>query len=161
MAYAHSRGVLHRDLKPANMMLGPFEETLVVDWGLGKMIGTDAATVRNDAREALTPSPGCEDIQSRGFIGTPGFVSPEQRAGLWEKLGPASDIYSLGTTLYVLLTSKSPSESRRPGGIAAEVEQPAFTPPRQMNPDVPVHSMRSASRRWRSSPRIDMVRHWN
>ena len=137
MAYAHSRGVLHRDLKPANIMLGPFEETLIVDWGLAKMMGTDAATDRDDARAALSPAPGCEDIHSRGFIGTPGFMSPEQRAGLWEKVGPASDIYSLGATLYVLLTCKSPSETHSLGETPAEVRQPVFAPPRQMNPDVP------------------------
>src|SRR5262249_31574562 len=76
VAYAHSRKVLHRDLKPANIMLGPFDETLVLDWGLARMIGTDDA--EPDCRqepEALLPEPGFERIQTRGAVGTPGFMS--------------------------------------------------------------------------------------
>ena len=71
------------------------------------------------------------------LIGTPGFMSPEQHAGQWEKVGPASDIYSLGATLYVLLTGKSPFEGRSPEEIAAKVKQGDFIPPCRMNPDVP------------------------
>ena len=137
VAYAHSRGVLHRDLKPANIMLGPFEETLVVDWGLAKMTDGVTATDRDGARAALSPSADREDIQSRGTIGTPGFMSPEQRAGAWEKVGPASDIYSLGATLYVLLTCQSPSESRSLDGVADDDRQARLAPPRQLSPDVP------------------------
>ena len=51
VGYAHSRGVLHRDIKPANIMLGPFDETLVLDWGLGKIIASDAAETRSCRRK--------------------------------------------------------------------------------------------------------------
>src|SRR5205085_9444651 len=53
VAYAHSRGVLHRDLKPANVMLGPFGETLVVDWGLAKVVGR---ADREGGEATLAPS---------------------------------------------------------------------------------------------------------
>ena len=137
VAYAHSRGVLHRDLKPPNIMFGPFDETLVLDWGLGKIIRGDAVTPADAEQEASCPSPRSEEIQTRRSIGTPGFMSPEQHAGQWEKVGPASDIYSLGATLYVLLTGKSPFQGRRAEEIATRVKHGEFTPPRLMNLDVP------------------------
>jgi tetratricopeptide (TPR) repeat protein/tRNA A-37 threonylcarbamoyl transferase component Bud32 len=109
MAYAHSRGVLHRDLKPANIMLGRFGETLVVDWGLAKAFHRDPGA-RAAGETALTPSRLHADdaTQMGAAVGTPAYMSPEQAAGQWNIVGPASDIYSLGATLYTLLTGQPP-----------------------------------------------------
>ncbi|MGO9468982.1 MAG: protein kinase domain-containing protein [Isosphaeraceae bacterium] len=140
IGYAHSRGVLHRDIKPGNIMLGPFEETLVVDWGLGKIIASGAALARGageDEREMLLPVAGSDELATWGVVGTPGFMSPEQHAGQWGKVGPASDIYALGATLYVLLTGKAPFDGRSPGEIAAKVERGEFIPPRQAKAEIP------------------------
>lgn len=104
--YAHSRGVLHRDLKPANVMLGPFGETLVVDWGLAGQVSDDATDSGADI--STTPSNRTRFDDSRQFaaIGTVGYMSPEQSI----RGNPqhfASDIYSLGATLYTILTGEA------------------------------------------------------
>src|SRR5262249_55722679 len=109
VAYAHSRGVIHRDLKPANILLGKFGATLVVDWGLAKVIGV-SEEVRTDGAGTLprpVPAPGGSTELGQA-VGTPAYMSPEQAAGRWDMVGPASDVYSLGATLYELLTNEPP-----------------------------------------------------
>ncbi len=101
VAYAHSRGVLHRDLKPSNIMLGPFDETLVVDWGMAKYMGDDPDDQAADAPARQHPW-GQEFLGTRDgqIIGTPAYMSPEQAAGRLDDLGPASDVYSLGASTF-------------------------------------------------------------
>jgi len=122
VAYAHSRGVLHRDIKPANVMLGKFGETLLVDWGLAKVMGVGQdANPDGEERQDWHPDPqgadepalgpsgdGVGHTQQGAVLGTPAFMAPEQAAGRLDLVGPASDIYSLGATLYVLLTGRAP-----------------------------------------------------
>jgi tetratricopeptide (TPR) repeat protein len=144
VAYAHNRGVLHRDLKPGNIMLGKFGETLVVDWGLAKVLGErrgvsppveDAAATVPGEEALLRPS--AEGAQTTvGVVGTPAYMSPEQAAGKVDELGPATDVYSLGVTLYALLTNRAPFEGPVVE-VVKQVEQGSWVPPRQVNGAVP------------------------
>lgn len=138
--YAHSRGVLHRDLKPANIMLGRYGETLVVDWGLAKPLGR-SDTAAAAAEPLLEPSSGSGSAptQMGSAVGTPQYMSPEQAAGRLDKLGPASDVYSLGATLYCLLTGRSPFAEAQEAGLAdtlSRVQRGDFPPPRRLNPQL-------------------------
>jgi serine/threonine-protein kinase len=143
VAYAHSRGVLHRDLKPSNIMLGPFGETLVVDWGLAKVVGrgtgSDGARVGGVDEGTLMPSSGSgvTDTLAGAAVGTPAYMSPEQAAGKVGELGPATDIYSLGATLYALLTNRPPVEGGDTAEVLRKVQHGDWLPPRAVNPAVP------------------------
>jgi eukaryotic-like serine/threonine-protein kinase len=140
VAYAHSRGVVHRDLKPANIMLGKFGETLVVDWGLAKA-GLEPKSLPHDATvdPVLRPSSGSDAYATQfgSAFGTAAYMAPEQAAGRLDLLGPASDIYSLGSTLYVLLTGKRAYEGKDDGEILAKVRRGEFPPPREVKPVTP------------------------
>jgi serine/threonine-protein kinase len=140
VAYAHSRGVIHRDLKPANVMLGPYGETLVVDWGLAKAVGRNAVEDgEGPAEPTLVPvlAEGSSATRTGAALGTPAYMSPEQAAGRLDQLGPASDVYSLGATLYALLTGLPPVEGQDAGEILARAQRGDWPAPRQVNPAVP------------------------
>src|SRR5262249_34285628 len=103
--YAHSRGVLHRDIKPGNIIVGKHGETLVVDWGLAKARKRSEAAEVSDERPLVPSSAsGSAETLPGSALGTPAYMSPEQARGELERLGPRSDVYSLGATLYCLLT---------------------------------------------------------
>lgn len=146
--YAHSRGVLHRDLKPGNIMLGQYGETIVVDWGLAKPVqapATDSVSVDPEATQPHLAEPairpqsgsGSAPTQMGAAIGTPAFMSPEQAAGRLDELSGASDVYSLGATLYVILTGRAPQDDDDLGVVLQRVARGEFPKPRAVKPIVP------------------------
>jgi tRNA A-37 threonylcarbamoyl transferase component Bud32 len=143
MAYAHSRGVLHRDLKPSNVMLGPYGETLVLDWGLAKTFERDEEA-RASGEDTVRPSAATDNQETRlgEAVGTPAYMAPEQAAGQWHVVGPASDVYGLGATLYYLLTGSPPFVARVHDrkelmALLQEVQRGAFPAPRQRKKGAP------------------------
>jgi hypothetical protein len=102
IAHAHERGIVHRDIKPANILVGDLGETIVIDWGLAKVVG--------EPDEAGLPTLVDPDDQLKTRVGivygTPGFMAPEQLRGM--PVDPRCDVYALGATLYHLLSRKPP-----------------------------------------------------
>ncbi|MEM6469495.1 MAG: protein kinase [Planctomycetota bacterium] len=137
--YANSRGILHRDVKPGNIMLGKYGETLVVDWGLAKPIGKDRSHGDPD-EPTLRPQSGSgsSPTQMGAAIGTPPYMSPEQASGRLDQLGVTSDVYSLGATLYCLLTGKPPFTDPDVATVLRKVQKGDFLPPRKIRSEVPV-----------------------
>ena len=133
--YAHSRGVLHRDIKPGNIIVGKHGETLVVDWGLAKPLGRTEPGTESEER-TLVPSSasGSAETLPGSALGTPAYMSPEQAAGDLERLGRRSDVYSLGATLYCLLTGKPPFQGDDVGAILRAVQKGEFPRPTKLNP---------------------------
>ena len=133
--YAHSRGILHRDIKPGNVIVGKYGQTLVVDWGLAKATGkSDPST---GERTLMPRSAGdLAETLPGSAPGTPAYMSPEQAAGELDRLGPRSDVYSLGATLYCLLTGKRPFEGDDVGVLLRLVQEGKFPPPRARVPSI-------------------------
>ena len=132
IAYAHSRGIIHRDIKPANIMLGRYGETLMVDWGLASPVGRDERHKQEGERTLL---PTDLDNNSDSGAGTPAYMSPEAVDNA--VLTPATDIYSLGATLYKLLTNRIAFEANSLAEFRSQVRRGDFESPRIRNSAVP------------------------
>ncbi len=131
VAYAHSQGVVHRDLKPENVMLGHFGETLVVDWGIARL-HSDA---RDDGAKTLSARHASADpSQTRpgSVIGTPRYMSPEQAEGGVDRVGPSSDIYSLGAILYCVLVGQDAFPDGDTPAVLNRVRRGIFLGPRRV-----------------------------
>ena len=127
VSFAHARHVLHRDLKPQNIMVGPFGEVLVMDWGLAKlldpgvlaeekMVPKIAESGRTLPGQDASDTPSPEADTAHGVVlGTPGYMAPEQARGEIEAIGPRADIYSLGAVLKFLMVGAN----RMPRALAA------------------------------------------
>ena len=132
--YAHGRGVLHRDIKPGNVIVGKHGETVVVDWGLAKALGRSELPADADERTLMPSlSGGSAETLPGQALGTPAYMSPEQARGDLAALGPRSDVYSLGATLYCLLTGKAPFAGDVADVLRA-VERGDLRPPRALDP---------------------------
>ncbi len=122
VAFAHGRNIIHRDIKPSNILLGPYGETLLLDWGIAKELNIESAAVNERKVDSASPS---SDVSGTAValpansplltmpgrvLGTPAYASPEQLLGRSDGIGKPSDIYSLGATLFFLLDGKSPIE---------------------------------------------------
>jgi serine/threonine-protein kinase len=114
--YAHERGVLHRDLKPSNILIDRDGRSLVTDFGLAKRIEGDSRLTTTGA-----------------IIGTPCHMAPEQAAGRRGQVGPASDVYSLGTILYQMLTGRPPFQAASPVDTVLLLLEQEPLPPRLLN----------------------------
>ncbi|MDP7206059.1 MAG: serine/threonine-protein kinase, partial [Pirellulaceae bacterium] len=138
IGYAHSRGIIHRDIKPANVLLGKFNETFVVDWGLAKPIGeVESTPTEGNINLTSISDPDSSHTQMHSTLGTPGYMSPEQADGRLNELGPASDVYSLGATLYYLLTKKSSVSGSDLLAITEQIRTGSFPSPRSLNKHIP------------------------
>ncbi len=134
VAFAHSRGVIHRDLKPANVLLGAFGEVYLVDWGL-------AASLRADSVLPLA--------SQASLAGTPAYIAPEAASGAGH-LGPWTDVFLLGASLYEVLTGQPPWS----GGSVAETLVLAATSTRELTFEakVPVELANICRRAMQRSP---------
>lgn len=107
VAFAHAAGVLHRDLKPGNVMVGPFGEVLVMDWGLARVLGE-----ADPSRAAALAPPGGAGggTEAGSVLGTPGYMAPEQERGDAAAVSERTDVFGLGALLSTLLGASPPRQ---------------------------------------------------
>ncbi len=138
VAYAHAQGIIHRDIKPHNLMLGPFGEVFVLDWGSAKLIdpgdeerlSIDASIEIHVSQLDLSP---VATVAGR-IKGTPAYMAPEQARAKSEEVGPATDVYALGGLLYAILCLRPPFSGRNVDHVLDQVINEPPLPPRARDP---------------------------
>lgn len=123
VAFAHSRGVIHLDLKPDNIMLGPFGQVYVVDWGIARYRpgpGQPVLLETSSPRSAST--------------GTPAYMSPEQALRREPHIGERTDVFLLGGMLYEILTGRRPHDGKTLVAVLTAAIEGAVTPPAERTP---------------------------
>ena len=117
--HAHGQGVIHRDVKPSNLMVRADGRVAVTDFGLAKHVGSGSLTT------------------SGSLLGTPFYMSPEQTLGDRDAIGPPTDIYGLGATLYECLTGQPPFTGDNPVALLRQIAEKDPVPPGKVSPGVP------------------------
>lgn len=130
LAYAHSQGVVHRDLKPSNILVGPFGETVVIDWGLAKHVEDRDDTDGAEPRRGSAP----DETGDGAIIGTPAYMPPEQARG--QEVDFRADVYAIGAMLYHLIAGKGPygGDDR---AVLSKVKDAPPTPLLELSPGAP------------------------
>jgi len=122
LAYAHAHGVAHRDIKPENILVGPYSEVVLLDWGLAKVWRKDGGTSDDDNQGIKVVADSDKSITGHGKLqGTLCYMSPEQ-IRRDPDIGFKTDTYSLGSVLYELLTGQTPFDSDKTYEILDMVE---------------------------------------
>ncbi|MCB2154144.1 protein kinase [bacterium] len=126
VAFAHNHGIVHRDLKPSQVMVGDFGETQLMDWGLA-LIAPDNASEQEAGRIANLHLSGRDSATNPG--GTPALMAPEQTVSGAQGIGPWTDVYLLGGTLYYLLTGTYPHQAASAAKAFAKAARGEIVPP--------------------------------
>lgn len=116
----HEQGIIHRDVKPENVILTPAGEPLLTDFGIAKALDSNSHLSKTGT-----------------FMGSPGYWPPEQVKGKLDLIGPASDVYTLGGTLYALLTSHPPVQAETLVECLQQTCDVSAKRPSDENPAVP------------------------
>jgi len=124
LTHAHEHGIIHRDLKPANVILRPDGQPVVIDLGLVKILNTDLKASRSLS-------------QTGEIMGTPAFMAPEQARGDKRAIGPWTDVWGLGATLYQLVTGELPFRGNSGIEVLDGVLDRTPVPPRSIRPEIP------------------------
>ncbi|MFO0643370.1 MAG: serine/threonine-protein kinase [Polyangiaceae bacterium] len=141
LGHAHARDVVHRDVKPANIMVGPYGEVVLLDWGIARLGASETDDPRGEPEGAAAS--GRRATAHGQVLGTPGYMAPEQARGDVSAIGPATDLFAAFVTLYELLTLAPYVKADTVEGALAEIaakpappiHDPAYLP--EGHPAVP------------------------